>query len=54
VIRTIVVAGGEVTFGVGGAIIALSDPVEEYEETTVKLRAMVAAIASAEPLPEDA
>jgi para-aminobenzoate synthetase len=54
VIRTIVVAGGEVTFGVGGAIIALSDPVEEYEETLVKLRAMVTAIATAEPPARDA
>jgi para-aminobenzoate synthetase len=54
VIRTIVVAGGEVTFGVGGAIIALSDPVEEYEETLVKLRAMVTAIATAGPPGGDA
>ena len=36
------------TFGVGGAIVALSDPEEEFEETQVKARAMVSAIAAAE------
>jgi para-aminobenzoate synthetase len=45
VIRTLVAAGGHVGFGVGGAIVALSDPEEEYEETVVKSRAMVAAVA---------
>ncbi|HEX2314716.1 MAG TPA: aminodeoxychorismate synthase component I, partial [Thermomonospora sp.] len=39
VIRTLVAAGGHVAFGVGGAIVALSDPEEEYEETVVKSRA---------------
>lgn len=36
VIRTIVSTEHEVTFGVGGAIVALSDPEEEFEETMVK------------------
>lgn len=36
VIRTVVVADGVATYGVGGAIIALSDPAAEYEETAVK------------------
>jgi para-aminobenzoate synthetase len=27
--------------GVGGAVIALSDPAEEFEETLVKARAMI-------------
>ena len=40
VIRTSVVRGDEVRFGVGGAIIALSDPDDEYEETRVKARNM--------------
>jgi para-aminobenzoate synthetase len=45
VIRTLVVSGGTVSFGVGGAIVALSDPAEELEETAVKARTMIAAIA---------
>ncbi|WP_306206397.1 aminodeoxychorismate synthase component I [Actinoplanes sp. RD1] len=36
VIRTLVVAGDRATYGVGGAIIALSDPAAEFEETAVK------------------
>ncbi len=48
VIRTLTAACGEVTFGVGGAIVALSDADDEYEETVVKSRAMVTAIVAAE------
>ena len=47
-VRTCVAAGEEVSFGVGGAIVALSDPDEEYEETVVKSRAMVTALLEAE------
>jgi len=36
VIRTLVVRPNEVQYGVGGAIIALSDAKKEYEETVVK------------------
>ncbi|GAA4913845.1 aminodeoxychorismate synthase component I [Streptomyces coeruleoprunus] len=36
VIRTAVVTPGRVRYGVGGAIVALSDPAAEYEETAVK------------------
>lgn len=36
VIRTLVVQGEKVRYGVGGAIVALSDPDEEYVETVVK------------------
>ncbi|RVW08739.1 aminodeoxychorismate synthase component I [Prescottella agglutinans] len=36
VIRTMVATEDRVTFGVGGAIVALSDPDEELEETMVK------------------
>ncbi|MDO5668556.1 MAG: aminodeoxychorismate synthase component I [Corynebacterium sp.] len=36
VIRTIVADSDGVSYGVGGAIIALSDPVAEYEETITK------------------
>lgn len=46
VIRTIVATKDKVTFGVGGAITSLSDPEEEFEETQVKARAMIAAIAA--------
>ncbi|WP_305091449.1 aminodeoxychorismate synthase component I [Prescottella sp. R16] len=40
VIRTMVATEDRVTFGVGGAIVALSDPGEELEETMVKATAM--------------
>ncbi|MEV4441602.1 aminodeoxychorismate synthase component I [Streptomyces sp. NPDC049577] len=42
VIRTAVVTPGRVRYGVGGAIIALSDPLEEFEETAVKAAPLVA------------
>jgi hypothetical protein len=44
VIRTLVANAGRVTFGVGGAIIALSDPEGEFDETVVKSRAMMTAL----------
>jgi para-aminobenzoate synthetase len=44
VIRTLTATKGSVSFGVGGAIIALSDAEEEFEETAVKSRAMVTAL----------
>ena len=46
VIRTLVVDAGRVTFGVGGAIVALSDPDGEFDETVVKSRAMMTALAA--------
>ncbi len=46
-IRALVATAGRVSFGVGGAIIALSDAVEEFEETVVKSRAMITAMATA-------
>ena len=36
VIRTLVVEPDRISFGVGGAVIALSDPAAEFEETAVK------------------
>lgn len=36
VIRTAVVTDDRVTYGVGGAIVTLSDPAEEFAETMVK------------------
>ncbi|GLF92641.1 aminodeoxychorismate synthase component I [Streptomyces yaizuensis] len=35
-IRTAVITPGRIRYGVGGAVIALSDPAEEFEETMVK------------------
>ena len=51
VIRTITATGRGVTFGVGGAIIALSDAEDEYEETVVKSRAMVTALLATTDVP---
>lgn len=42
VIRTIVADGDAVSYGVGGAILALSDPVEEFAETVTKARPLTA------------
>ena len=47
VIRTVTWGAGEVTFGVGGAVTALSDPDEEYAETRTKARSMLQALALA-------
>ena len=43
VIRTFVRAGDHLSFHVGGAIVADSDPVEEYQETLDKAHALVTA-----------
>ena len=44
VIRTYCILGDELSFQVGGGIVADSDPAAEYEETLVKARAMLAAL----------
>lgn len=41
VIRTMLVTPGEISFGVGGAITALSDPADEFEETAVKATSLL-------------
>ena len=46
VIRTLVVEPDRVTYGIGGAIIALSDPDEEYEETAVKATPLLRLLAA--------
>jgi para-aminobenzoate synthetase component 1 len=43
-IRTMVAARGRLEFGVGGAIVADSDPDAEYEETLAKAAGLIAAI----------
>jgi anthranilate/para-aminobenzoate synthase component I len=42
-IRTLAVAGSRACFGVGGAILGDSDPVEEYRECLVKAAAFLRA-----------
>lgn len=49
-IRTLVATPGKVSFGVGGAIVAMSDPDEEYEETAVKATPVLTLLG--QPFPE--
>ncbi|OMO81246.1 ADC synthase [Corchorus olitorius] len=44
VIRTVVIHGNEASIGAGGAIVALSDPEQEYEEMILKTRAPANAV----------
>ena len=44
VIRTLVVDRDKVSFGVGGAVIALSEPEQEHDEIVLKARALVRAL----------
>ena len=43
-IRTILKKDNKVYFGVGGGIVADSEPEKEYQETLVKARAMIEAV----------
>lgn len=49
VIRSIVTTNTATTIGVGGAVTALSDPSQEVEETLVKARGLLDAVAHASP-----
>ena len=44
VIRTILLQAGRAHVNVGGAVVADSDPVGEYDETMDKARALLAAL----------
>jgi len=48
VIRTLVVKDARAYFNVGGAIVADSDPRDEYEETMAKARALIRALSHLE------
>jgi para-aminobenzoate synthetase len=54
VIRTMVLTPGRAEFGVGGAIVALSDPDEEFTETVVKAGALITALDRAADSPAEA
>ena len=48
VIRTLVMHRGVAEVGVGGAIVDLSDPEQELQETLLKSEALIAAVLAAE------
>ncbi|MFJ3235191.1 aminodeoxychorismate synthase component I [Streptomyces sp. NPDC086787] len=54
VIRTAVVTPGRLRYGVGGAIVALSEPAEEFEETVVKAAPLLALTGTGFSDPRDA
>ncbi|OLM18849.1 MULTISPECIES: aminodeoxychorismate synthase component I [unclassified Pseudonocardia] len=49
VIRTAVLSGDRLRYGVGGAVIALSDPAAEFEETAVKATPVLALLGAEFP-----
>lgn len=49
VIRTICILGRQLTFQVGGGIVADSDPAAEYEESLTKAKAMIEVLKGIEP-----
>lgn len=46
VIRTVVMVNGELRYGTGGAVVALSDPEDEYQETMVKAGPLLSLLSS--------
>jgi para-aminobenzoate synthetase len=54
VIRTIVMAGTNISVASGGAIVALSDPMDEFNEMLLKARAPLRALALASAGDSDA
>ena len=50
-IRTFTIAHGRTTLGVGGGIVADSDPEREWDETCLKARRLLRATGAAEPEP---
>jgi len=52
-IRTFTVAGGRTTLGVGGGIVADSDPAREWDETCLKARRLLARTGASDAAPVD-
>ena len=44
VIRTMVIASGAISIGMGGGVVALSDPGEEFDEALLKGKALMDAV----------
>lgn len=53
-IRSAVIVKGQIAYGVGGAIVALSHPVDEHRETVVKANPIASAISTAQMRPQPA
>ena len=51
VIRSVALAGHKLRFQAGAGIVHDSDPMREFEETSHKLKAALAAFGAAEPSP---
>lgn len=44
IIRSMIIASGQLTIGAGGAVVVDSDPVEEEQEKRLKAQALIATL----------